>query len=207
MLSKQFPPMAYFNLANIITTLVIVFGFLSALFMAKGEVVWSFTCFFFAIGGDTIDGQIARIMKQSSSFGIQLDSLADAVSFCVLPAFLAYLLTDGGIISIICCSLFIVSGIWRLAYFNITGLEETKDGACYIGVPTTIAASWFFIFVIWMLIIDVEILPILTNVFLLLASILMLSKLSYKKHGAVTKFILTFLPLSMFIFWVKIFWF
>ena len=63
---------------------------------------------------DGIDGRIARLLKGISSFGAQLDSLSDFVSFGVAPAVLLYLWTMGAMQSVgwalvllfaVCCAL------------------------------------------------------------------------------------------------------
>src|SRR5207249_424088 len=45
---------------------------------------------FVAMIMDLLDGRVARLMKATSQFGVEFDSLADVVSFCVAPAFLVY---------------------------------------------------------------------------------------------------------------------
>ena len=42
--------------------------------------------------GELLDGKVARLTKTTSQFGVEFDSLADVVSFCVAPAFMLYTL-------------------------------------------------------------------------------------------------------------------
>jgi CDP-diacylglycerol---serine O-phosphatidyltransferase len=88
----------------------------------------------FAVLFDGLDGRIARMTGTSSDFGRELDSLADAITFGVAPAMLAWtwgfhlmptvLLTDWHIelarLGAIASFLFLIAGVSRLARFNIT---------------------------------------------------------------------------------------
>jgi len=71
---------------------------------------------------DMFDGRVARALKSTSAIGMELDSLADAISFCVAPVFLLYTLyfVDAGMISLLILSLYMCSGLSRLARFNVS---------------------------------------------------------------------------------------
>lgn len=83
----------------------------------------------FAMFFDMIDGRVARLTKTQSAFGVQIDSLADAVSFGVAPAVLVHrwslhqLGTGGVVVSFV----FLACGVIRLARFNV--LATGKSGA------------------------------------------------------------------------------
>jgi CDP-diacylglycerol--serine O-phosphatidyltransferase len=68
---------------------------------------------------DFFDGRIARRLKVNSEFGVELDSLADIVSFGVAPAILFYSLTTQSPFTTIAFMLFPTMGALRLAKFNI----------------------------------------------------------------------------------------
>jgi len=72
---------------------------------------------------------------------MQLDSLCDAISFCVAPAFLVYSweLYKFGFIGLMSCALFFLAGVLRLARFNITSNEQS---IFFLGLPTTIAGCF-----------------------------------------------------------------
>lgn len=100
----------------------------------------SMICFILAGICDLFDGFIARKCKRTDKekeFGIQIDSLADVVSFLVFPVVLlsrlAYRNNFLGIVS----AVYVVCGIIRLAYFNIT-TEENKG--FFRGLPVTFSA-------------------------------------------------------------------
>jgi CDP-diacylglycerol--serine O-phosphatidyltransferase len=95
---------------------------------------------------DGLDGRIARILKGASKFGAELDSLADFVSFGVVPALLLYLWTmdDLGRFGWILVLVFTVACVLRLARFN-TFLEDPDRPAWasnfFTGVPAPMGAA------------------------------------------------------------------
>jgi len=95
---------------------------------------------------DALDGRVARILKGTSKFGAELDSLADFVSFGIAPALMLYLWTmqDAGKIGWILILLFCVCCVLRLARFN-TNIDEPHSPPWaynyFTGVPTPAAAG------------------------------------------------------------------
>jgi len=90
---------------------------------------------------DILDGKVARLTKTSTQFGVEYDSLADVVSFCVAPAFLLYswALSQLGRAAWLAAFLFVVCGALRLARFNVT--SGTADRRYFVGLPTPAAAG------------------------------------------------------------------
>ena len=76
---------------------------------------------FVAMVMDMLDGRVARLMKATSQFGVEFDSLADVVSFGVAPAFLLYsfALARLGRAAWFGAFLFVICGALRLARFNV----------------------------------------------------------------------------------------
>lgn len=97
---------------------------------------------------DTLDGRIARMTNTSSQFGVQLDSLADAITFGVAPAVLCYqwaffqyenrLIDRAGWIA---CFLFLICAVSRLARFNVQ-TTGNPDKRYFTGMPTPAAAGF-----------------------------------------------------------------
>lgn len=77
---------------------------------------------------DIADGKIARRQNEHSLFGVELDSLADIVSFGVAPAVLAYGLGMRAAIDVLILLYFVACGISRLARYNITAGELAAAG-------------------------------------------------------------------------------
>ncbi len=95
----------------------------------------------FAMLFDMLDGRVARMTRTQSAFGLQLDSLADIVSFGVAPSLLVYkwVLHRYPVPGLLVAFLFIACGAIRLARFNVmsTGRSgaPSKPGKYTIGLP------------------------------------------------------------------------
>ena len=134
-------------LPNIFTLGNSFFGFCSIIFATQEAWVAASFCIFLGALMDALDGQVARWVRSSSEFGLQLDSLSDAITFCLAPAFLIYCwqLKRLGVIGVAICGLFLAFGLLRLAKFNITHSEQSHS---FIGVPTPFAACFIASFVL-----------------------------------------------------------
>ena len=80
----------------------------------------------FALFFDGIDGRVARLTKTQTAIGVQLDSLADVISFGVAPAILVYhwSLAELGTAGMIVGFLYVAAGAVRLARFNVTSTGD-----------------------------------------------------------------------------------
>lgn len=95
---------------------------------------------------DALDGPIARLAKQTSLFGAQLDSLADAITFGVAPAFL--MLTFSRVfhplfhprVLWVIATLYVLCTVLRLARFNVTNDDDSSHGS-FCGLPSPAAAG------------------------------------------------------------------
>jgi CDP-diacylglycerol---serine O-phosphatidyltransferase len=129
-------------LPNLFTLGNAFFGFCSLIFAAHGDAVAA--AYFILLGAlmDGLDGRIARMAKVTSELGMQLDSLSDAVSFCVAPAFLLYMwqLHKLGWLGLAACGCFVMAGLLRLARFNLTSTQQSIN---FIGVTTTLSTCFF----------------------------------------------------------------
>lgn len=132
-ISKKFIP-------SLFTILNAFAGFLSIVHTTNGN--FETACWFIVYAGifDVLDGIIARLTRSASDFGVELDSLADVISFGVAPSFLLYTIhfknfeAPGIVIS----SLILIFAAIRLARFNISlvGFDKEK----FTGIPTPISA-------------------------------------------------------------------
>ena len=93
---------------------------------------------------DALDGRIARLIKGTSDFGKELDSLTDFVSFGIAPAFIIYFweLNNYGKIGWAITLIYSVCCVLRLARFNLTKYEETQSWKqnYFEGIPSPIGA-------------------------------------------------------------------
>lgn len=95
---------------------------------------------------DGIDGRIARMMKATSKFGAQMDSLADIINFGVAPALVLYVfvLDQARSLGWIAALIYAIAAGLRLARFNVMADRETKapwQSEFFVGVPAPAGAA------------------------------------------------------------------
>jgi CDP-diacylglycerol--serine O-phosphatidyltransferase len=97
---------------------------------------------------DVLDGMAARLLNAQSLHGMNLDSLADVISFGAAPAVMIYGLIANGFrtdafpgLAWFAASFYLVCALWRLAHYNSIALQETGDHGDFIGLPTPGAAA------------------------------------------------------------------
>jgi CDP-diacylglycerol---serine O-phosphatidyltransferase len=133
---------------SLFTTLNIFCGFLSILNVS--EVRFQIAAWFIILAAifDTLDGVMARITRSSSQFGVELDSLADVVSFGAAPSFMVYkaYLYSFGNWGIIIAALPVVFGAIRLARFNVQLVGFDKD--YFNGLPIPMQAITICAFIL-----------------------------------------------------------
>lgn len=81
-----------FTVANILTGFNLLFGVSSIIFTFSGRLEWAVLAIFAGALCDFLDGFVARLLKQPSELGKQLDSLADLVTFGVAPGIIVFVL-------------------------------------------------------------------------------------------------------------------
>jgi CDP-diacylglycerol--serine O-phosphatidyltransferase len=129
---------------NFFTLLGLCAGLTSIRMGIEGRYDIALAAIVFAAFLDGIDGRVARLLKASSRFGAELDSLADFVNFGVAPAFLLFNwgLTGPRSIGWICVMMFALASALRLARFN-AAIDDEKprwQANYFVGMPTPAAA-------------------------------------------------------------------
>ena len=108
---------------NMITSGSVFCGVTSLIMTYHDKLIPAAVLICFAVFFDVMDGRVARSLGGSSTFGEELDSLADAISFGVAPAFLMYVTyigIEGGTFGALAASFFALCGVLRLARFNVS---------------------------------------------------------------------------------------
>jgi len=97
----------------------------------------------FAAFFDAFDGRIARLTRTQSDFGVQMDSLADVISFGVAPAVLVYnwALYPLGLVGLVASFAFCACGAIRLARFNVLAARGVGSSSWFVGLPIPGASS------------------------------------------------------------------
>lgn len=115
-------------------------GWACVIYAMRGELTTAAPFIGVAVVLDMLDGRIARMTGTSSDFGVQLDSLADLISFGMAPAILAFQwgLAPLGRMGWAVGFVFLTAAALRLARFNI---QSVSDKRYFVGLPSPAAAS------------------------------------------------------------------
>ncbi|MEM6296780.1 MAG: CDP-alcohol phosphatidyltransferase family protein [Myxococcota bacterium] len=143
---------------NLVTSVGLLFGLLSMIATIEHRFVDAGWCITASVMLDRVDGFVARLLKATSPFGIQMDSFADAINFGVAPALLVYVSLSsvpalgfdqgvGRVLLLIACAVWVLANVFRLAKFNV--VAEDAAPSVFFGIPTTLAAG---LLVIWTLV-------------------------------------------------------
>ena len=127
-------------LPNILTLGGVCLGISSIKFSIDGNFNLAVIFILLASILDALDGRIARLIKGTSEFGKELDSLTDFVSFGIAPVFILYFweLSNYGKLGWAIALVYSVCCVLRLARFNLTKINEQQDwkNNFFEGVPS-----------------------------------------------------------------------
>lgn len=128
-------------LPNLITLSSMFCGFYSIVASINGKFLPAALVLILAGFFDVLDGKVARLTGSVSQFGVEMDSMADIISFGIAPAILIFLavLKPFGKIGWMAAFLYAACCAMRLARFNV--LAKTSNSKGFIGLPTPAAAG------------------------------------------------------------------
>ena len=129
------------HIPNTITSMNLLCGALGVIFTFRGELNIAFYLMIVAAVCDFFDGFAARMLKAFSPLGKELDSLADLVSFGLLPAMMLHRrMVEGGMTGFLSYVplIIVVFSALRLAKFNI----DDRQSENFLGLPTPACAMW-----------------------------------------------------------------
>jgi len=167
---------------NTLTLINVCIGLSSIKFALDAKFELSIIAILFAAVFDALDGRVARLLKGTSLVGKELDSLADAISFGVAPAFIMYFwsLNNLGKFGWLLTMIYVVCIILRLARFNVTSNSEPSwRDDFFEGVPSPAGGILILMPLIFSLseinLINVNY-EIIVPIFFILISFLLISK-------------------------------
>lgn len=133
---------------SLFTTLNLFFGFLSIVYAHLNDLHLAAWFIILAAVCDALDGMMARLTGTASRFGVELDSLADVVSFGAAPAFLVFKssLFAFNQFGILVSAMLLIFGAIRLARFNTQLMGFDKDH--FSGLPIPFSAMTISAFVL-----------------------------------------------------------
>ncbi|HSG48235.1 MAG TPA: CDP-diacylglycerol--serine O-phosphatidyltransferase, partial [Longimicrobiales bacterium] len=117
------------------------FGMHAIVAAARGDLIWAGWFIIFAGVLDMLDGRIARFTRTGSKFGAELDSLVDAISFGVAPAYIMYQVYFSDTQwSWVLSYVYVTAVVVRLARFNVEQGGEAKK--YFHGLPSPAAGMF-----------------------------------------------------------------
>ena len=141
----------FYNYTVVLTYASLLSAFLGMTFASRGNFGAAILCLIGCGICDAFDGMVARSKKNRTedekSFGIQLDSLCDVVSFGVFPAYVCYHMGMNGVLGWIILCAYCICAVARLAFFNVleTKRQQVEGGSnkFYRGMPVTTISMLF----------------------------------------------------------------
>ena len=222
-----------FDYTVILTYMSAVAGVIGILVSLYGNGHPYMGAFFLLFCGlcDAFDGKVARRKKNRTdfekSFGIQIDSLADLISFGVLPGAIGFGVLRASkkyvdypvlnpvdddravlypVLFVVIIALYVLAALIRLAYFNVTEEERSKtEGGVrktYIGLPVTSSALIFPTVLLIRFITRVDFTPIYFSV-MVVTAFLFVSRIRIAKAG--TRGIITMIGIGVVEFGIMLF--
>lgn len=123
----------WFTIPDMITFLSLASGVFSIFLSIRMMFMYSALFMIFAVFFDFMDGRVARLLKQESAVGAELDSMSDLVSFGVAPAVFFMSMFSLNLLELAVAVLFVCCGAYRLARFNLQ-----TDKKYFYGMPITV---------------------------------------------------------------------
>ncbi len=137
------------KIPTVITLAAMLCGFFSILLALEGRENFLLSAQFImlALILDGLDGNLARLLKGTSSFGAELDTYVDLTAFGLAPAILIYQVTLQRHVDwkILMTAMVVLSGVIRLARFKVEDPHRGQAGYC--GLPITVSGAWVALFV------------------------------------------------------------
>ena len=135
----------FYDYTVILTYLSLLSAVSGILLSGQGRFTAAILCLMFSGLCDGFDGTVARSKKDRTedekAFGIQIDSLCDAVSFGLFPALWSYFYGLDGVMGILIVALYSLCAVIRLGFFNVLeARRQRSEGGCnkfYRGLPVT----------------------------------------------------------------------
>jgi len=215
---KTKPFIGYYKIWVMLTYLSAVSAIVGMSFALAGEVVLAIICLMVCGLCDMLDGPVARRKNRTErekNYGIQIDALADLVSFGVFPVVLGYTVSISNmpyendsyrvIIFIAIAAIYVLAALIRLAYFNAVEFElqaKKEKRKYYVGMPVTFVSIIIPMVYSICFILDAAFSSAFP-VMLFIISVAFLSRIKFPKIRGryLVVFLLIGLPLVIFMVW------
>lgn len=189
---------------NLLTLANLFSGFIAIISASEGRFTEAAIFVLVAAIFDMLDGVMARLIHSTSEFGVELDSLCDAVSFGVAPSFVLYKVYFFQLneIGVLLAALPALCGVVRLARFNVQ-LTSLEDKKYFRGLPIPSSALAILSYIVFFHLgstIPEEFKPTTILIVTLLTSAAMVSNIKFDNLPRPTKKSITQRPIFFGLF-------
>ena len=177
--------MGFCDRAVLLTYIGIVSAVVGMSMAFTGGLLWSLICLIVCGVCDMTDGTVARSCgwrtEEERAFGMQMDSLADALSFVALPVAISFGMGHTDPVSIAVCAFYVLTGLVRLGFFNVRA--SRSEISYYTGLPVTTVALVFPFLWLAHLYLDAGLTTAIYDVIMFLMAVLFISRIRMEKPG------------------------
>ncbi|MCL2365541.1 MAG: CDP-alcohol phosphatidyltransferase family protein [Oscillospiraceae bacterium] len=216
--TRKKPIIGYYGTWVTLTYLSIVSAVLGMFLALQGYIGFAVICLMICGLCDMFDGPVARMRdrtKDQESYGIQVDALADIISFGVFPVVLGYsagiyqifpgLPNLGIITSMAVAALYILAALIRLAYFNVIEIKLHDNGerrTHYEGMPVTFVAILIPLIYAICVVYDIALAGVYNVMLVIIAAAFLVKVKVPKVRGRyLIIFLLIGLPIVIYLIW------
>jgi len=215
---KKKPFIGYYKIWVMLTYLSVVSALVGMSFAVGGNIVLAIICLMTCGLCDMLDGPVARRKKRTErekNYGIEIDALADLISFGVFPVVIGYAVGFGTlfqnndtlrlIIGIAIAAFFVLAALIRLAYFNAVEIElqqKNEKRKFYVGMPVTFVSIVIPLVYIVCDLINASFASVYPAMLFIIA-LAFLSRIKFPKIKGryLVVFLLIGLPIAVFLIW------
>ncbi len=180
----------FYNYTVVLTHISLISAVLGIIAADRGHYTLAVLCVFFSGVCDAFDGAVARTKKNRTddekSFGIQLDSICDVISFGITPAMICYFMGVNKGIGLVVVIFYILAALIRLSFFNVLEIKrQSKESGgvakYYRGLPVTTISIILPIIYIFKFLITKSSFVLLLHIMLLVVAVLFILDFKIKK--------------------------
>jgi len=215
---KRKPFIGYYKFWVMLTYLSVVSAVVGMSFALSGSIVLAIICLMVCGCCDMLDGPVARRKKRNErekNYGIQIDSLADLVSFGVFPVVIGYAVSStyafqgsesfNKVLYMTIAVIYVLAAVIRLAYFNAVEIElqqKKEKRKYYVGMPVTFVSMLIPLVYSACFILEVSFASVYpTMLFIIAVAFLSRIKIPKIRSRYLVFFLLIGLPLVVFLVW------
>jgi len=215
---KRRPIIGYYKFWVLLTYLSAISAIVGMCFALAGNIGLAMFCLMICGLCDMLDGPAARRRKRNErekSYGVQIDALADLVSFGVFPVVIGFAAVAGGmtrdnvtlglVLSIAVAAIYVLAALIRLAYFNVIELElqhKKEKRKYYEGMPVTFVAILIPLVYSMCLLFDIALASVYpAMLFIISVAFLTRVKIPKIRGRYLLVFLLLGLPIAVFLIW------